>query len=314
VLEDFYVKFLHKEREAGVSDMTAFSLFVSRRMGRIGQMAVPVGDSTYDMDISISGGFEMYNGTKKIYWINDRPYGKLVDSKRLVLFNIIHFPGGGVKWLMNLYGCENLGKYITDPAYLFEVGIVEGDLEYKVLAVDRFERMVMLHSAVVLVGRKEYGCLKRIFEGYLYKKPHDDEVAAWLREVNRVLGNTETLNLEGEKRFLKGDAGGAMQAFSGAAELSSDYVPAYSNLGVACYSLGKIDAAVRYFERAITIDPLHRDTVLNFGNVLIQLQRYEGARKIIEMYLCHEQNDGEARQLLEEVEQRTFRHSVCGEA
>ena len=49
------------------------------------------------------------------------------------------------------------------------------------------------------------------------------------------------------------------------------------NSGIDCYSLGQFENAIKYFDRVIELDPSNQIAVLDKGNVLFRLKKYNEA-------------------------------------
>lgn len=61
--------------------------------------------------------------------------------------------------------------------------------------------------------------------------------------------------------------------------LDADYAPIYNTWGLIKVYKGDVIMALRYFERAITLDPDLFEAQMNFGEVTISFRGYEDARK-----------------------------------
>ena len=79
----------------GISDMMIFDYFRKRYPGRVGESMEIHEGATFDHHINTGApGFEMEDGIKKIYWNDNRPYGKLLRTGEMVRFLSLHFQGG----------------------------------------------------------------------------------------------------------------------------------------------------------------------------------------------------------------------------
>lgn len=93
-LKEIYQTFLDENKLGGICDMTAFYQFKSdNNLKNILDLGIPVGGTCFDGNISASLGFEMEGGKKKIYWIDNLPYGRTESDDTLHLFCCLHFQG-----------------------------------------------------------------------------------------------------------------------------------------------------------------------------------------------------------------------------
>ena len=86
----------------GICDMTFFKYYTQCPRVHAFDTATIVDDSCFDISLQVSQGFEMNGRVKKIYWEKGLPYGKLLETGKLIRFNGLHFQGG-VKHRMNKY-------------------------------------------------------------------------------------------------------------------------------------------------------------------------------------------------------------------
>jgi hypothetical protein len=86
-----------------ISDMTAFREFGNLIEFRIGNISNIRDNSKYDLNINCSEGFEMKDGRKNIYLLEEQPFCKYLDLPKDVKFNIIHFQGHATKKYMKDY-------------------------------------------------------------------------------------------------------------------------------------------------------------------------------------------------------------------
>lgn len=107
VLKDLYQSMLDKHQIGGICDMTAFRLYPQYVSRNVVDIAIPRQSVCMDLRIRSSYGFEMDsehpdimgNISKKIYWIDNRPYGKYLETGELVRFAGIHLQGGAKRML-----------------------------------------------------------------------------------------------------------------------------------------------------------------------------------------------------------------------
>jgi len=107
--------------------------------------------------------------------------------------------------------------------------------------------------------------------------------ALWLRPGFRA----DDLFFTGQKRLERGDAPGAMEAFSQVVGCAPQHVAAHYELGKLYYRQGRATAAIREMEQAIAADPTNSFAHSYLGLSLAALGRHEEAvrecRKAIEI-------------------------------
>jgi glycosyltransferase involved in cell wall biosynthesis/radical SAM superfamily enzyme YgiQ (UPF0313 family)/ADP-heptose:LPS heptosyltransferase/ubiquinone/menaquinone biosynthesis C-methylase UbiE len=89
------------------------------------------------------------------------------------------------------------------------------------------------------------------------------------------------LNRYGEYLLNKGDMEGAMNAFTEATRLLPDFTTAYSNIGVSYLRKNQPAAALKYFTKALKIDPMYLPCVINSAGVLIRCGKIQTARNLV---------------------------------
>lgn len=88
-----------KGLKEGISDMTGFEEYFKTKSSNFGTLQHVINDSTYDRNIRRSHGFEMDDEIKKIYWVNNQPFCKQLDSGKLIKFNSLHFQGSAKQYM-----------------------------------------------------------------------------------------------------------------------------------------------------------------------------------------------------------------------
>ena len=92
-----------QDKFPNVSDMSAFNFFSNTEDFSIGEISSITNDSKNDHNINVSEGFEMQDGRKNIYFIEDQPFCKHIELNRPIKFNMIHFQGWRTKQYMKDY-------------------------------------------------------------------------------------------------------------------------------------------------------------------------------------------------------------------
>ncbi|MEG3911119.1 hypothetical protein QT979_24820 [Microcoleus sp. w2-18bC1] len=86
-----------QEKFPNVSDMSAFYFFANRESFSIGEISNITNNSKNDHNINVCEGFEMREGRKNIYFVEDQPFCKHLELNRAIKFNMIHFQGWQTK-------------------------------------------------------------------------------------------------------------------------------------------------------------------------------------------------------------------------
>ncbi len=109
-LKEKYENHLHNHSPGGVCDMTAVTYYAQSHPGLIGDIGAIKNSAMFDQGINISQGLEMQNGTKRIYWKNGLPYGKLIQNGEMIRFHALHFQGNRTKRTIWRYYSGPKGK------------------------------------------------------------------------------------------------------------------------------------------------------------------------------------------------------------
>ncbi|MEM7437466.1 MAG: tetratricopeptide repeat protein [Myxococcota bacterium] len=76
--------------------------------------------------------------------------------------------------------------------------------------------------------------------------------------------------------------------------IDEDYAPIYNTWGLIKVYKGDVISALRFFQKAIMLDPNLFEAQMNFGEVTISFRGYEDARKAFEQAVALEPNDYDA--------------------
>ena len=87
---------------------------------------------------------------------------------------------------------------------------------------------------------------------------------------------------EGETLFADGKIDEAEACFLSLVESDSYCKEAYNNLGVIAFQKDDKEKAIDYFTRALEIDPLYKDTIINYTNLLRELDQLPIAIPLLE--------------------------------
>ena len=89
-----YQEFKDENRQGGICDMFAFSLYPKDISDNIKELSDLSGDFFFDNNMNEEDELEMENGLKKIYWKNGLPYAKTLHSGLDIRLYGMHFQGG----------------------------------------------------------------------------------------------------------------------------------------------------------------------------------------------------------------------------
>ena len=103
---------------------------------------------------------------------------------------------------------------------------------------------------------------------------------------------------EGEILFAEGKIEEAVKYFLFEAENGSNRKEAYNNLGVIAFQSEDNEKAIDYFTRSLEIDPLYRDAIVNYTNLLRSLDQLPLAIPLLEKVSELNTEDKEIKQLL----------------
>lgn len=109
-----------------------------------------------------------------------------------------------------------------------------------------------------------------------------------------------TLN-KGETLFADGEIDEAEKCFLSLVENDSNCKEAYNNLGVIAFQKDDKEKAIDYFTRSLEIDPLYRDTIVNYTDLLRSLDQLPIAIPLLEKVVELNPEDKEIKQLLDDT-------------
>jgi tetratricopeptide (TPR) repeat protein len=112
--------------------------------------------------------------------------------------------------------------------------------------------------------------------------------------INNKLNDGETLYAEGKIEE-------AEKYFLSIIENDPDSKEAYNNLGVIAFQNNDKEKAIDYFTRSLEIDPLYRDTIVNYTNLLRSLDQLPIAIPLLEKVVELNPEDKEMKQLLDDI-------------
>ncbi len=104
----------------------------------------------------------------------------------------------------------------------------------------------------------------------------------------------------GETLFADGKIEEAEKCFLSLVENDSECKEAYNNLGVIAFQNDDKEKAIDYFTRSLEIDPLYRDAIVNYTNLLKSLDQLPIAIPLLEKVAELNPEDKEIIQLLDD--------------
>ncbi len=108
----------------------------------------------------------------------------------------------------------------------------------------------------------------------------------------------EALIERGERLFEAGAPAEAAAVFEQALARAPRSAPVHSNLGAACWALGRAEQAVAHFQRAIEFDSDHLESALNLARALTTLGRATEARGAAQDFLARHPDAAVLREVL----------------
>lgn len=136
---------------------------------------------------------------------------------------------------------------------------------------------------------KRFGLTKKsetaIYFGFKYRDLIDKYLSVYyagrleLDRINRFTNYSESL-------LALGDVQGALDVLHQALDAAPNNARCHNNLGVFHWITGDLETAVEYFASARLLDPNHRDTVWNCGQVMADSREFITAKYIYNQYMA----------------------------
>ncbi|MEJ5349309.1 MAG: tetratricopeptide repeat protein [Desulfosoma sp.] len=211
-----------------------------------------------------------------------------------------------------------------DTAILARLGSVLWEAGKRREALEALEKALMLDQddvqvieallkVFVAVGRQKDA--EDILSAYMERNPWDleakDRLSRFLTQhvsfssvVTSPVGQPQRSDREesesqvlvrvGEEEFLRQKFDRAKVCFELAYEKDPGNAKALNNLGVVAWQQGNTTAALEYFQKALDVDPLDGEILLNSARALGDLSQWETAADLLQIYLSRHGNDEEA--------------------
>ena len=106
---------------------------------------------------------------------------------------------------------------------------------------------------------------------------------------------------EGETLFADGKLDEAEACFLSLVESGYYCKEAYNNLGVIAFQKNDKENAIDYFTKALEIDPLYKDTIINYTNLLRELDQLPIAIPLLEKIAQLNPDDKEITRLKSDI-------------
>jgi len=106
---------------------------------------------------------------------------------------------------------------------------------------------------------------------------------------------------EGETLFADGKIDEAEACFLSLVESGYYCKEAYNNLGVIAFQKDDKENAIDYFTKALEIDPLYKDTIINYTNLLRELDQLPIAIPLLEKIAQLNPDDKEITRLKSDI-------------
>ena len=117
-LKNLYSQLKAEKNISGISDMVLLGLFCEENPNKYIDFDFSKDrDFCFDENISVSAGFVMKNGLKKMRFIDSKPYGFRLNGVVSVRFSILHFQGLNKKY-MEKYCILSRKEKRTSPYYV----------------------------------------------------------------------------------------------------------------------------------------------------------------------------------------------------
>ena len=125
----------------------------------------------------------------------------------------------------------------------------------------------------------------------LYNKGQMQEALDAVENLTKDYPNAPLLfNLSGVCYKAVGKRDAAVKSFERALEIKSDYAEVCYNLGITLRELGQFDEAIKSYEKALTINHAYPNVHNNLGNILLELRHLDTAVDHFEWAVAYQPN------------------------
>lgn len=276
---------LRSSMATSISDMDAFQFYRDRHPEKVGELLEIVDDSTYDLRVSSSCGFEMLEGVKKLTLVQGHPFGTEAASGKLIRFKSLHFQGIDKHRIKDYFTGESPANWISPPSSISPS--VSPALEPENPSTPQAEAAATLSQeeaaeaecnlGLALISQGKAAAAMPYFRSAIQLKPdfpiaylnlgyalicenQAEAAIAYLKTAIQL--NPEYALAYGNLGYAYGELGRREEsicciAMSNAlelVELKPDWAETQRNLGLAQQKLGQLESAIAALQKAVELD------------------------------------------------------------
>ena len=226
-LEAAFKEQLHNSTATSISDMFAFAEYRQQYPHAVGNLLEITEDSTYDVGMTTSDGFEMTNGLKNICFKQQQPFGQQLDSGKTIRFKVLHFQGRAKHYIKDYFTGDRLPDRLgNEPIASFTPSTQSTNQR-----IDSPPESRVVHCYAVVQAQ-----------------PSDPQAHYEL----------------GCALLEQGQTPDAIRSFQTAIQLLPTFLGAYINLGVAFIQQNQAEDAIRCYHAALELQP---HAAIVYGNL-----------------------------------------------
>lgn len=110
-LKDRYQKYWADCAFGGIGEMVLLQDYIATCPEQVVDTFTISDGAVYDNNVNVSEGFEVANGIKHFVWKQGQPFGRHLETGKLVRFNTIHFQGGAKMLIPYFASSKNWDLY-----------------------------------------------------------------------------------------------------------------------------------------------------------------------------------------------------------
>ncbi len=286
-IESIFKQNLQNSLTTSISDMFAFQLYRNQHPEKVGELLEITHGSTYETGMTVSDGFQMLNGAKKIDMIEGYPYGYLFDSNESVQFKALHFQGASKHLIKDFFVGNELLNHIQthvipvsqtdqsielDCVSSLDIQADSAQLNYDLgsayLAQGNLDKAIKCFRTVISLLPDFLGAYINLGVALIQKNQPRDAIQIYHQALQIDAGCALAYGNMGYAYAELGDyrSSELCTAMCNALEvlnLRPDWAEAHRNLGLVHQRFGNIAASIDCFRKAIELRPdfteAHRD-------------------------------------------------------
>jgi len=216
-----------------LSDMVLWYEYQRVNSHKVGDL-LSIDNKRYDHHISISEGFEMDQGIKKITWIDDKPFCTNISDKELIMFNCLHFQGSAKKHIQN---------YFT------------GSLQY----LAEKEKWSICSSLMLMRIRR---MIKNIHEEFTVEE-FENVSTSIDQAILEYPYSPDLMTLKAELMLRTGNLEEAAKILSYVIDFHPAHIEALNNLAVLLCYKKDYKEAMRLLRKVLKLNPSNKDALQN---------------------------------------------------